>query len=132
MNPRKAARTFCRLRRVRHARSLASTQGVFRSRQKITSETSGSVCVTKRSCFDGRDLIKYDDVGSTAASSFMQEGLPLSQHGYSGEHRMTRLSSAVALSILGFCFAYGCASKEDSGDDDDDMPSTTSPSTTTT
>jgi hypothetical protein len=37
---------------------------------------------------------------------------------------MTRLSSAVALSILGFSFAYGCSSKEE--DDDDDAPSTTS------
>lgn len=43
---------------------------------------------------------------------------------------MTRLSSAVALSILGFSFAYGCASK-DEADDDDDIPSTTSPTTTT-
>ncbi|HEY6724566.1 MAG TPA: vWA domain-containing protein [Polyangiaceae bacterium] len=36
---------------------------------------------------------------------------------------MTRFSSAVALSILGFCFAYGCSTKQE--DDDDDVPTTT-------
>lgn len=37
---------------------------------------------------------------------------------------MTRFSSAVALSILGFCFAYGCSEKT-TDDDDDALPTTT-------
>ena len=43
---------------------------------------------------------------------------------------MTRFSSAVAISILGFCFAYGCSSKEEGDDDDDDVPTNTSITTT--
>lgn len=35
---------------------------------------------------------------------------------------MTRFSSAVAISILGFCFAYGCS--KDEGDDDEDPTAT--------
>jgi len=37
---------------------------------------------------------------------------------------MSRFSSAVALSILGFCFAYGCSQKKED-EDDDDVPTTT-------
>lgn len=42
---------------------------------------------------------------------------------------MTRFSSAVALSILGFCFAYGCSKKTE--DDDDEAPTTTGQPATT-
>ncbi|HEU5073274.1 MAG TPA: vWA domain-containing protein [Polyangiaceae bacterium] len=42
---------------------------------------------------------------------------------------MSRFSSAVALSILGFCFAHGCSTKEE--DDDDDLPTTTGADTNT-